>query len=275
MTAKTRNIVLVSATTVTGTYKDLADFNFEVLRVRGPFSQRQATYPEAAMPGRLDGVLLSTRPTGRPREIIVEGTVLSSSTANLTTNIRDLSGWCARAVALQTIHDSSTFLEVKQVSCEVEVYDPVGKQKAARVTLTFRATKPLWYHTTASAVTFTSNTAMPLGTAPVGPVIRITGTLTNPTVTLKDSTGATVTTLGLTITQVGASDYVEIDCARQTIIRVVSAVESNAIATLTSGYFFELDPANADTVTPTWPSLSVAYGSGSGTAVSTFRRAYF
>jgi hypothetical protein len=268
-------LVSVSTTTITGTYKDLADFHFAV-DAPTPFAERRVLTPSSSMSGRLSSAALGTRPTGRPRDTRIVGTVISSSAANRLSDVRNLVGWCARAVALQTHLDANTFLQVDELTeASSEDLPPTAGRYPARVTLSFMSLDPLWYATSQSAVTFTTDTAMALGTAPVAPVIRITGTLADPTITLKDHSGATVTTLGLTITQAGASDYVEIDCGAQTIVRSVSSVLSDAISTLSSGYFFELDPADADTVTPTWPSLSIAYGSGSGTAVSTYRKAYF
>lgn len=268
-------IVSVSVTTVSGTYKDLDDFGFVVDPMRGIFDGAKVSYATEQRPGRLETVLTSLTATGQPRDLVIEGHVIADTLAALTTNIRNLTGWCRRAVAVKTAHDSATFLNVKQVDVQITHPPMQGVALTCGVSITFRAFDPLWYATSASAVTFSSNTAMPLGTAPSRPVLRLTGTHTNPTITYKNSGGTTITTLVLTITIAGATDYVEIDCASLTIVKSVSSVITDAIDTLTSGDFIVLDPADADTVTPTWGSLSVSLGSGSVTAVSTFRPAYY
>lgn len=268
-------IVSVSVTTISGTYKDLNDFGFIVDPITGIFDGAKVSFPTASMPGRLQTVVLNTEPTGEPRDLTVKGTVEAGTVALLTAQVRDLVGWCRRAVAVKTVHDANTYLPVSQVSVDIEHPSMQGVALTCGVAITFRAFDPLWYATTASAITFTTNTAMPLGTAPSWPVLRGTGIHTNPLITYKNHTGGTVATIGLTISIPGAADYWEIDMANLTIVKSVSAVITDAIATLTSGGFFALDPADADTVTPTWGSLTVSYGSGSSTAVSTFRKSYF
>jgi hypothetical protein len=270
----TRDALLASVTTNVGTYRDLDDFGFVFERGEGLFG-RDFTYPVAPMPGRVAQARLSAGRTGQPRVATVNGLVDSSSPSQLKDDLRALIGWCDRTVAIKSGHDLTTFLNLDKITVVPDIPDPQLIQRIARVRLLITAEDPRWYSTTLSQVNFTANTQMPLGEAAVGPVIRVTGILGNPTITLKDHTGATIATLSLTISLPGAADYVEIDCEAKTIIKVVSSVQSNAIDTLTGGYFFELDPRDADTVTPTWPSLSVAYGSGGGTATATFRKAWY
>jgi phage-related protein len=268
------NAFLVSVTSDIGTYRDLRDFNFIFERGEGLFG-RDFTYPTAPMPGRVSQARLSGSKTGQPRVASVNGLIDSPTPAQLTTDLRAIVGWCDRAVALKSGHDLTTFLRVDKLTVIPDIPDPQLIQRIGRVRLMVTAEDPRWYSTTLSQITFTTNTQMPLGEAAVGPIIRITGIVSNPTITLKDYTGAAIATLVLTISLPGASDYVEIDCERQTIVKSVASVLSSAADTLSGGDFIELDPKDADTVTPTWPSLSVAYGSGSGTATATFRKAWY
>jgi phage-related protein len=275
MATYSAGIASVSVTTVTGTYKDLNDFGFIVRTIRGVFDGRVANYPTAELPGRLDTAVLDTSATGSPRDVVVEGTVEAATIAALTTAIRDLTGWCARAVALKTVHDTASFLQVKQVTVSTTPPDMQGIVTAHPVTITFRAFDPLWYSTSLSAVSFSAATAMPLGTAPSKPVIRVTGAYTNPTITLKNSSAVTVGTMVFTVVLANAAHYIEIDCANRTIVHNTGS-NADGSALLTSGNFLTLDPSDADTTVPTWPTLEAAVSAGSiSSATSTFRKSYF
>lgn len=272
-------IVSVSTSSVTGTYKDLADFGFVVDAHPDVFAWPSLTRPTAQIPGQLASVPLATRPTGALREFRVGGTVVGATLAAALANARNLIGWCARAVAVKTAHDASTFLQVALGNVTAEPLLPLaGSLFGVAVTLTFQATTdPLWRATSLTTNNLTTAlTEQALGTAPVAPVIRLTGALTDPTITYADSSGTTVTTLALTLTLPGASDYVEIDSAARTVVKSVSSVLSDAIDTISGGDFPVLDPADSDTVTPVWCQLKYAIGGGSvSAATAAYRKAYY
>ncbi len=276
MTLSRPGIVSVSVTTVSGSYKDLNDFGFIVDPITGVFDGPAVSKPTASQPGRLDVAVLNSRVTGEEREVTVTGMVMAATPSALTTNLRNLIGWCRRAVALKTVHDANSYLPIDRVTVTTTHPPAQGIAKSCSVTIGFIATDPLWYATSASAVSFAGGaTQMPLGAAPSKPVIRITGALTNPTITLKNSSGATVGTMGFTVVLANAAHYIEIDCANRTIVHNTGA-NADGSGLLTSGDFLTLDQADADTVTPTWPTLEVAVTAGAvSAALSTFRKAYF
>jgi hypothetical protein len=273
-------LLSVSATTETGTYKDLRDFGFVLERPIGVFSSPVVSYASAQLPGVLAGIRLHSTPTGSARSFSIEGNVVATSAATLTSRLRDLTGWCARAVAVKSVHDSSTFLRVRQASVTVDpIYPIAGPDYAARVIIEFEAVDGLWYATSTTTATFTGGAASTaLGTAISYPVVRVTGALTNPTITVKDSSGATVATMGLTVVLANAAHYVEIDmtpATGRTIVKHTGSL-STAEDLLTSGDFFGFDPANADTVTPTWGTIEVAVTAGSvSAATAIYRKAYY
>jgi hypothetical protein len=75
--------------------------------------------------------------------------------------------------------------------------------------------------------------------------------------------------MGFTRTLAGG-DTLTIDLDRFLVTRTVSGVDTDDIAALTSGSFFNFDPADADVYAGDWPTLEVSAGSG----VLTYRRAY-
>jgi hypothetical protein len=272
-------IVSVSRTTVTGTYKDLNDFGFIVGRPLDAFKGVQRQYQNGEMPGTLGAVRLHTRPSGGVASVSVEGTVVATTSALLTTAIRNLKGWCAGAVALKTVHDANTFLAVSYVGTSAEVRYPLGGALfACDMTLEFEAADPFWQDTSLTTATFTGGAASTaLGTADSYPLVRITGALTNPTITVKNSAGATVATMAFTIVLANAAHYLEIDCTPitgRTIVKHTGAL-SAAEDTLTSGGFFGFLYANADPVTPTWGTIEVAVTAGSVSAATAIYRKKF
>jgi hypothetical protein len=280
MTQVAAGLVTVSTTTETGTYKDLRDFGFALAKPVGVFSAPRVSYASAQLPGVLQSIRLHSTPTGSVRQFSIEGSVIASTAALLLSQIRALTGWCARAVAVKTFLDSASFLRVRQGAVTVEEYFPVsGPEYGARVVIEFEATDPLWYDTSTTTATFTSGAATTaLGTAISYPVVRLTGAFTNPLITVKSSAGATVATMGLTIVLSNAAHYVEIDMAPvtgRTIVKHTGSL-STAEDILTSGSFFGFDPANADTTTPTWGTIEASVSAGSiSAATAIYRKAYF
>jgi hypothetical protein len=271
-------IASVSITTVGGTYKDLADFGFVIRRPNDMFSGPRRTYPTIGMPGVMQAVRLNASPTGGVRSVTIQGTVVAATSALLTTNIRNLRGYCAQAVALKTLHDANSFLQVSKVHATVSPHYPLTGLRAAEVTIEFEAADPFWYATSQTTATFTAAPAStPLGTADSYPLVRITGALTNPTITVKDSGGVTVATMALTITLANAAHYVEIDCAPITGRTIVKHTGSLSAAedTLTSGDFFGFLVANADIVTPAYGTIEASVSAGAiASATAIYRAAY-
>lgn len=277
MTISAPGLVSVSVTTVTGTYKDLNDFGLIVGATPDVFSGPIRQYANGEMPGVMRAVRLNSLPTGGVSSVTVEGLVVATSLANLTSQIRQLKGWCASAVALKTFHDSGTYLAVSKVRSLVSVNYPMkGPHYTATATIDFEAADPFWYDTSETTVTFTAGaTATALGNTDVYPLVRLTGAFTNPLITVKSSAGATVATLGLTVVLANAAHYVEINMAPvtgRTIVKHTGAL-SAAEDLLTSGGFFGFLIANADRLTPTWGTIEASVSAGSiSTATAIYRK---
>lgn len=142
-------------------------------------------------------------------------------------------------------------------------------------TCVFRFVCPLPYAiaTSPSVVALGSTaTAIPLGTAPsrgrdtFSAIIEIVGAATTPTVTYKNSAGATIGTMIFTYSPAGG-DSIVIDCGRRIVSRFIASTQSNAFSFVTADYTFPaLDPTDGDWFTSAWPTLTVS----SGTATITY-----
>lgn len=129
----------------------------------------------------------------------------------------------------------------------------------ARVRLRLLCPEPTWRATSETTVTMPDDTpvAWSIGTAPVAPVVTITGA-TNPSVVIRDSAAAAQITLVFGSLSVGADDLI-IDCERGEI-ELDDGTPVRAIEELTSGIFpFRLLPA--------WGTGTVQVTSGTATMV--------
>jgi hypothetical protein len=270
-------IVSVSVTTVAGTYKDLADFGFTADGWGDAESGPLREYPEGTRPGRLDTALLSSSPLYKPRDVIISGTVIATTFAAHVTAMRGLKGWAARCVALKVSGlDSAVYMACRLVGVTAIPIGAPARTAASRVSLTFRAFDPLWYATseTSNALT-TSLTEQALGTAPVRPIITVTGNPSAFALTYANSAGTTVQTLALAALETTGSTQLVIDMHALTVVQTINAVATNAVRRITTGDFFALDPVDADTVTPVWPKVLYA-ATGTVTAVGcVYRKAYY
>lgn len=146
------------------------------------------------------------------------------------------------------------------------VTTPAGPQFIQRilpVELLFTAFDPYFYDQDVTVIVLSAAAMrLGLGTAPSRPVLTVRGPATNPVITLRDANGATLQTLGLTITLV-AGDTLVVDCDALTI--KLNSVTSR-IDALTSGDFLTMDPVSAGQQ----PTLALS----SGTGEATYRRAW-
>jgi hypothetical protein len=272
-----RGIVSVSVTTIGGSYKDLADFEFTAEGWSDMESGPVREYTEGTRPGRLDTALRSVDPLYKPRDVVVVGTVTGSTFAAHMTALRALKGWAARCAYLKVSGlDSAVVMGCRLTGVSVESMGVPARTPASRVSLTFRAHDPLWYSTseTSNAIT-TSLTEQALGTAPVRPVITVTGNPSAFSLTYANSAGTTVQTLALAALATSGATQIVIDMSALTVVQTVSAVAASAVDKITTGDFFALDPADADTVTPTWCKLLYA-ATGTVSAVScVYRKLYY
>lgn len=119
-----------------------------------------------------------------------------------------------------------------------------GEQSMAQIRA---ATKP-------STLISESLNAVPLGTGPVRPLLRIDGAAVNPTIALVDANGTTVGSITLTVTTI-AGDVLLIDCNTKTI----TLNGAPRLDILTSGDFFTIDPIDGN-FAGTGPRITTSSG---------------
>lgn len=114
-----------------------------------------------------------------------------------------------------------------------------------------------------------SGAEIPMGNAPVAPIIELTGPATAPVawgITVRDSTGATVETMGFS-SAIDTAEKRIIDMGLQT---VVDENGVNRISEWNSGDFFTLLPRYFDPRTSDWPTVDLATGTGEYRARRTY-----
>jgi len=235
------------------------------VRSRVPFK-----FPVAPIFGRAGG--LPGDPSVGGRVLTLGGRILTSANtaaARLTAE-HALKDWLGNGgLLLVKIDEGSPPALAIDAFLEDLSIVPIGhplQAVASAVTMKFNAPDPLWRAADgglpvglAAAAT---RYACPLGTAPSSPIIRLMGAATNPTFVVRDSGGAAVVTLAITLT-LGANDFLELNCETGLIQKSVAGTVTRCESVLTSGTFpFALDPEWGDFTTASWPTAEVDVGKG-------------
>ena len=255
--------------------KDMLDFGLNIEEIRGIHDIPEAEYPKLDVPGA-DGPLLVTEdPTVAPRILTISARLEVTDPATMDAKVRELGRWIRsqRQLAIITGHDATKVVYGYLKSAPMLVYQPQLVADDAAVLMTIECPDPLVYDVTPTVLTFTTNTAVALGSARSRGVFRITGVTTGVTVTYKNSAGTTISSFTVTPSPAlgGGGDYVEVDCRRGRLSVVES--RSSVITSIPdkfSGTFIIPDPKDADYTgappgTPSWPTLTKSAGTATFT----------
>ena len=235
-------------------------------------SAPQRNYASVQIPGR-QGAVLSGEPVTAERRLVLTASIdpAARTVAALVSAQDTLKALAYRALVKIVADDDTT--APRQIdgvceSCEITpVVHPMVTQ-VARATLTIRCPDPTWYDVTGQLIGFSSTaSAIPLGTAPSGGIVRIaapswSANVVDPVLTYLNAAGVTVETLSFTGTLTAGTDYLEIDLDRCTVTEYASGTASNAISWLSSGDFFALDAMDGDPLNTSYPQLKVTATSG-------------
>jgi phage-related protein len=233
--------------------------------------------------GRSGSAIVSNRPGSSPRQITVQLAGKFSTLKLMETALTRMLAIIGHG--LLEVRDARDpekvcygFLE----GMTDEAADPqYVSNPLARLTLKITCPDPLRFDRVASVIGFGAAYGnIPCGTAPFGPLLRIYGQPTSPfTVTYRGQDGVARQVMGFTLT-LGASDYLDIDCDLQTIVKVVAGTPSNAMDTWTTNAdgFIVIDPSDAEydhgsqhpDAGRGWPILELSTGTG----LAIYRRAY-
>jgi phage-related protein len=257
------------ATTLLVNTYDLKALGFVVTTV-DHWSTPEKLYQTAEVPGRAGAVLLAAAPRVLGRTLTITGALMATTPALLATALDALKWRLDDGLLDLRLVDDVTRRSMGYLT-RLVIEQADGRQFRRRhllITMTFQVLDPYRQDVTASSVTFVTNTAMPLGTAPVRPaLIRLSatvGTVTNPIVTYKNSAGTVLGTMDFTGASILNGDKIEIDCEGRRILKTVSVVQTDASNLLAAGDFLTLDPQDGDFTTSAWPTLTKASG-GAGT----------
>jgi hypothetical protein len=220
----------------------------------------------AAVPGRPGAIDLGTAPVIEPRTLTLTGTQRASTAAELLGFLDQLKRRCARPSVQLIFPDQPSRAFTGTIDrITTRAIAPAFTQRGHGIQIQVTCDDPRAYDLVDTVVALsTVAKAVPLGTAAVRPITRIT-TPNQPVLIYKDSGGAErgrieLSTTGLT--------WVEIDHDRGTI---TGSNGSDRVGDLTDGDFLALDPADGSADGTAWPTLTLT-GAASGTA--TYRKAW-
>jgi phage-related protein len=210
--------------------------------------------------------VVASQPSYDPRELTIEGSVVSATRTAMLSNLDELKWRIGNIEKTYTIvDDTSREFRARCTQFRTTGIDPYIVQRGVRVRLKLWLADPRIFATSDTVIgsITTSPVDMPLGTAPSLPSITVvtSGTFT---LTYKDSAAATIATLNIS----GATAPTTIDMDAMTI----TDGSGNAAEHLVAGSDFPIvfDPEDGDYVTPDWPTLECS----SGTATATYRKTY-
>lgn len=222
---------------------------------------------------RQRGVVVAGLGTFAPRQLTLRGRMLTSANTaqarqTAEDELKDLLGG-----GLVTIEESNGTTPVRQIDAYLDgdpVFERFGHPQlavASTVTARFLCPDVDWMASAGSALALVSGVAkaVPLGTAPSIPIVRIMGSATNPQIVVKSPSGGGVAQVVFTIT-LGANDWLDVDCERGVVEKVVAGTRSTAADTInTSGWTtfpFAIDPAWGDYKAALWPSITIVGAAG-------------
>ena len=211
------------------------------------------------IPNKYHAIQTGTRPQTNVRILGIQGAMLADTVPTLLANLDALNYRLSLGELTIQFADDVTrhFLAYQAGPIRVTGIHPSLIQKGHHISFDLVCLDPRQYEDAQQSIGFTAATDMPMGTAPVEPVL----TITVGTFTITSSGGETLTVSGAT------SPPITVDMYNQTIVNSASA---SMLSKLTGGNFFSLDPKDGDFLTTTWPTLATA--GGSGTAV--YNKAY-
>ena len=256
--------------TINGT--DPRTLGLIIAEISGWLDDPARQFAAVSVPGRPGQLIVNPTPDVAVQRCvargIIEGTDVAACRANFD-KVKALFGASAGvAVAFLDAPGRAVTAFCTRLSAAPGAAQMISRKIAVEIELV--AFDPYAYDTSTTNVAISAvAAALALGTAPLRPVLTITGAATNPVFTLKNSAAVTVGSLGLTLTTVGGDSLV-IDCLKRTI----RLNGTNRLDALSAGDFFSLDvTALGIFSSSSWPTLAVA-GLGAGTAAAAYKKAW-
>jgi hypothetical protein len=216
--------------------RDIADYGCVVVDVAGWWDAPTRALQSVQIPGRMGPWATNIASQVAPRSLAVRLLLTPASMAARKAALASLYSALQGVVELRLNDDPYRFTYVVLSGGSATSLAQALVESRMDVTLKFDATDPLFYDVTWNAIAIpigsTVRRTIPIGTAPFGGVLRLTGAGTNPcTVTLRDQAGNSVQTMTLATTWTTA-EYVEIDCDQWTVKKWSAGAATNILSTL-------------------------------------------
>lgn len=234
--------------------------------VTGWLDSPAVSVPTAIIPGRA-GATVSGTAREQTRAIGMSGYVRGTNPADVRAKY-ELLKVATRTGTVKLAMPDGRARHIYAVRDSIIAPSVVGQfvQKDLPVDMKFTAFDPYFYDDSLSSVV--APAALPMGTAPVRPVLTMTGTsVTTPIFTLRDYAGVIVGQMTFASLVLTSGDTLVIDCAAKTVRK--NGV--NVLSFLTAGDFLKIDPAvHANFSASSWPYVTV---NATG-LTTTYRRAW-
>lgn len=252
---------------------DLTSIGAYVDEPVGIWSGIAREYQIATIPGRSGGVLAAD-PVATPRDFRIGGRIVTSANtiAARRTAEDNLKALLYNAYVSIVVDDgvstTTRALDGVCVALDVQAVGHPVTPVVSKWTATVRCPDPTWRDSIGQLIAFTSTaSAIPLGTAPCGGIVRIaapswSSNVVDPVLTYYSAAKVSIQSMTFSTTLTAATHFLEIDLDRATVTLSSSGTSSNGIALLSAGDFFALDPMDGDIVNSAYPYLAVTATSG-------------
>lgn len=242
-------------------------YGLELERVDGLRDGAEVTLVQTKIPGRPGAILLQDPEVG-PRTLALTAAIRGSSPADARAKRDRLFTILARqAITLRTADDATRELRCTVTRVTDTTPTPSFIARVLRVTIGAVALDPYWRDVDPTTIAGIGRVPVPcpLGSAPVRPVLTLTGAGSVVRVELRDAVGTLVTALELAGLVRGVPCVIDCDA------RTIRQGEVSMLPALLAGDFPVLDPSTqADADAAAWPTLSVT----NGALAVTYRRAW-
>lgn len=234
----------------------------------------ELSYQTATWPGRREALLLGTEPVASARRLVITG-LQKAATMEELRELRDqvkrhLGAGRALEIAFGDAGpamDRVYFGYLERVA--FEPIKPAYRQPAQKVRITLLCPDPREHDRAETIVDCTAPAELPVATAPSYPIIRVTGPVVDPVITLLDADGEERQRMAFLVT-LEAGEVLVVDCQDLRITAEDGTARPETL--LEAADFITLDPR--DSAGPGGPHATVAITPAPAHAEARYRLAW-